>query len=736
MSVRALGSSDPIDAGSGTPLVVVPELGSPEALAATLRQIAAHTAGQVLVGCADARIGELASLALAGEVALLGTGEASGPEAALRVVHARAPNADVVLVREGVLVGPGWLDGLKDAASSDSIVMTASALSLPPLDAAEVDAQATAVRAASARLRPAIASANDDCCYIRAAALQLAGVAGRGQTVLSELCDRLSSLGLVHLLADEVAVFGHAAGDSAVDSPDRDSGPLRRALAIAQTAVRSLGVTADARALGVTVDARALGSAATGTRTYILDLIAALAREDSIALRVVLPPDTAPHVLALLEADEAIELISYEQAASGDVPLTDVVHRPQQVFSTDDVTLLRRLGQRIVVTHHDLIAYRCAAYHESFEHWRDFRRVTRLTLAYADMVVFPSRHARADALREDLVSPSRAHAVPNGTERLWPHPHAAGQRPERVPEGTDLLVCIGADYAHKNRPFALALVRSLHQRHGWEGRLVLAGPHVERGSSLELERAALEADPALAELVIDVGFVDDAARSWLYEHAQAIVYPSVYEGFGYVPFEAAAAGLPCLYASAGALAELAGPELGPLVPWDPDASADAAAPLLRAGVERERHVQALRDAARETTWARCVPQLRSVYEQAVASPLRASAPRVSEDLEREEFIVALSAAAEHDRGRAAELAGANDDAQRANDEAQRALIALRDSVGIFRVSAEGGVMTHAQYRALLRIVTRPLLRKLLLAPFAVGADSPAESDTAPPPARG
>ena len=126
MSVRALGSSDPIDAGSGTPLVVVPELGSPEALAATLRQIAAHTAGQVLVGCADARIGELASLALAGEVALLGTGEASGPEAALRVVHARAPNADVVLVREGVLVGPGWLDGLKDAASSDSIVMTAS----------------------------------------------------------------------------------------------------------------------------------------------------------------------------------------------------------------------------------------------------------------------------------------------------------------------------------------------------------------------------------------------------------------------------------------------------------------------------------------------------------------------------------------------------------------------------------------------------------------------------------
>jgi len=732
VSIRALRSSDPIDGGSGAPLVVVPELGSPEVLAATLRQIVAHTAGQVamLVACADARVGELASLAVEGDLALLGTGEAIGLEAALRTVHDRAPNADVVLVREGVLVGPGWLDGLRDAATSDSIVMTASALSLPPMAAGELDAEATAVRAASARLRPAIAGANEDCCYIRAAALQLVGVTGSEPTVLAALCDRLSALGLVHVLADDVVVSGGAA----IDSPDHEAGPLRRALAVAQTAVRPLGVT---------VDARALGSAATGTRTYILDLIAALAREDSMTLRVVLPPDTAPDVLTLLEADESIELITYEQAATSEVPLTDVVHRPQQVFSADDLTLLRRLGQRIVVTHLDLIAYRCAAYHESFEHWRDYRRVTRLTLAHADMVVFPSRHARADALREDLVSPERAHAVPIGTERLWPQPRTVGQRPEAIPEGTELLVCIGADYAHKNRPFALALVRSLHERHGWNGRLVLAGPHVERGSSLELERAALETDPALAELVIDIGFVDAAARSWLYEHAQAIVYPSVYEGFGYLPFEAADAGLPCLYAPVGALGELAGAELAPLVPWDPDASADAAAPLLRAGVERERQVQSLRDAAREITWERCVPQLRRVYEQAVASPLRASAPRVAEDLEREDFIVALSATADHDRARAAELARANDDAQRANDEAQRAtqeaqqaLYALRDSVGVFRVSAEGGLMTQAQHRALLRIVTRPLLRKLLLAPFAIGADAAAARDPGSPPPSG
>ena len=41
------------------------------------------------------------------------------------------------------------------------------------------------------------------------------------------------------------------------------------------------------------------------------------------------------------------------------------------------------------------------------------------------MVVFPSRHAREDALREDLIAPPRAHAVPDGAERVWPQPPAA-----------------------------------------------------------------------------------------------------------------------------------------------------------------------------------------------------------------------------------------------------------------------------------------------------------------------
>jgi glycosyltransferase involved in cell wall biosynthesis len=731
VSVRALRPSDTIGDGGGAPVVVVPAAGSTDALSETLRELCAHTGAGVplILACGETQATELRALEIDGDVALLALGAERGVAAALRAVHARAPHADLALVCEGVLVGPGWLDGLREAVLADSLAMTASPLSAPAGDPRDIATLAGAVRDASMALRPSIARARRDCCYLRAQAFELVGPPAGGGTdedAIAELSARISAFGLVHVLADSVCV--RAGADEQL--LEGDSGALRRAVAVVETALRPLSVT---------VDARALGSAATGTRTYILDLIAALAREPSVALRVVLPHDTAPDVLALLEADAAIELVLYEQAVAG-VPLTDVVHRPQQVFGTGDLALLRLLGERIVVTHHDLIAYRCGDYHESAESWQDFRRITRLALAAADMAVFPSRHARADALREDLIAPDRAHAVPHGADRLWPQPAAAALRPQGVPEGARLLVCIGADYTHKNRPFAIALAGALRERHGWDGLLVLAGPHMEHGSSREREQELLEADPILASLVIDIGAVDDAARAWLYTNAEAVVYPSVYEGFGLVPFEAAQAGVPCLYAATGALGELAGPELAPLVPWDADASADAVAPLLEPGAARERHVQALRDAARATNWASCLPQLRAIYEQAVRSPHRASRPRVREELEREAHIVGLAASSDHDRLRASELERANAEAQRANDEAQRglhevrgALSALQASVGGFAETPDGGFLTGAQRRGLLRVASRPLLRRILFAPFAlVGRSAPPQQADADP----
>ena len=48
------------------------------------------------------------------------------------------------------------------------------------------------------------------------------------------------------------------------------------------------------------------------------------------------------------------------------------------------------------------------------------------------------------------------------------------------------LTRLGTDFLHKNRVFAMRLLASLREHHGWSGRLVLAGTHIPHGSSLIL----------------------------------------------------------------------------------------------------------------------------------------------------------------------------------------------------------------------------------------------------------
>jgi glycosyltransferase involved in cell wall biosynthesis len=72
-----------------------------------------------------------------------------------------------------------------------------------------------------------------------------------------------------------------------------------------------------------------------------------------------------------------------------------------------------------------------------------------------------------------------------------------------------------------------------------------------------------------------------------------VIYPTTHEGFGLVPFEAAAAGAPCIFASNTSLAELFPKELAMITAWDEKETARATLPLLTAGPEREQQVSAV-----------------------------------------------------------------------------------------------------------------------------------------------
>ena len=261
-----------------------------------------------------------------------------------------------------------------------------------------------------------------------------------------------------------------------------------------------------------------------------------------------------------------------------------------------DLLLLGRLGRRVVLTQLDSIAYHNPAYFADYAEWRGYRELTRSALAFADRVVFCSPHARDDARAEDLVDDERAEIVALGIDHRVVVADSEPVAPPGV-EGRPFLLCLGTDFLHKNHPFAFALFERLRAAHGFEGRLVLAGPHAARGTSEAEEAAWRDAHPRLAADVVALGECPEAEKAWLYRHAALVLYPTTFEGFGFIPFEAAEAGAPSLWADQSSMGDLLPSEHAGIVPWDAEASAANAARLIADPQARDALVAAVRDAA-------------------------------------------------------------------------------------------------------------------------------------------
>lgn len=588
--------------------------------------------------------------------------------------------ADVVLMSAACRPPQGWLERLRAAVSFDETIATASPLNAALIGGPDVP-RPDAVAAVATGSRPRLRGCGPHCVYVRREALELVDLPAAGGEVIARLGEEVIAAGMLNVLADDLLVpTVPSAGPrpESAGAPVEEGSPLQRALRLARMAQGPLSVT---------VDARALNRVGGGTSRYVLELVLALDRigGHDFALRVLLPPDPPAAVLAELAQRPGIETIGYEQALGG-VSRTDVVHRPQQVFSVDDLNLVRLLGDRLIITHQDLIGYHNPTYHPRLEHWARYRRATRFALAAADRTIFFSEAARHDALAEGLVELERTEAIGIALDEPFPEPPAA---PGRLSASDEFVVCLGADYRHKNRPFAMRTFAALREHHAFRGRLVLAGAHVEHGSSAAQERTVLGEHPGLAECVLDLGPVTEPERAWLLQHARAVIVPSVVEGFGLMPLEAAAAGVPCLFAARSSLQEVVSRELASLVCWDPRASAARAAELLVEGAAREAHLRRLREDAARWSWDELAPRLLEAYERTARMPVSPATGLVWQTIDDEMAMAGERAVheelLEHLRGRA---------------------VLARDD----------GFFSEEELRGLWRVGSRPPLKRALLAP--------------------
>jgi len=750
--LHELRAGETLGAKRDEAVVCIPVYGAPDLFAECLTSVLAHTPRDVRILILDdaspdptihAFVTSLAD-ALEHDVSYLRQPENLGFPGNVNAGFAAAAPADVVVLNSDCVVAAGWLEGLRRAARSDALVATASALtnhgtilSVPqrnrpqpgiPQDQ-DLEHLAEAVLAQSLRIYPHLPTAIGHCMYVRRHSLDLVGgfdlafSPGYGEEV--DFSQRCILHGLVHVAADDVFVLHHAGGSFANDGEanpiqrehDRviearypyyqraqtaastaTFGGLPRAIASARRAISGLTVT---------IDGRCLGPLITGTQVHTLQLIRALDATEQIGVQVIVQPDLGAYAAQELAARPRIRLVPHTDVHPT-MDKTDVAHRPYQVSNANDLLMLRCAGERQVITHQDLIAYRNPGYFPGYPQWERYQRLTRQALALADMVVFFSHHAAQDALSDDLVDPGRVRVVYIGVDHAA-SPTADPQPPERansLAQGPFLL-CLGTDFRHKNRVFALRLLQALRDEQGWEGKLVLAGPRVQGGSSAGEEAAYLATHRELADAVLTLPAVDEREKAWLLEHCNAVLYPTTYEGFGLMPFEAADHDRPCLFASQTALAEILPAELATLVPWDPSVSARRVNDLLTRPESVKEHVRAIHRAGGRFTWQSTAESLVDVYRAAAAAPAREAA-RLAEEL--------------------AQVQAEREETERKYNELWRSLTPEARAL-----IAPGGPLTPDAHRSLAAVVNRPLTRRLFLGPVQLAHRLARLGRSAPPP---
>ncbi len=224
-----------------------------------------------------------------------------------------------------------------------------------------------------------------------------------------------------------------------------------------------------------------------------------------------------------------------------------------------------------------------------------FRRVMPKVLRNADAVLCNSETTRRDLLDHYDADPEKLHVVYNGVD------HVTAERSGALPEDEPYMVAL-SHTKMKNIGFTIREFLRYKENHPGDLRLMVVGTDF---SGLSEGRSD----------VVVTGYLGRERLVELVAGAEALLFPSHYEGFGYPPLEAMDLGTPTVVSDRGSLPEVSG-DASLTVDIDQEGSLAEAIHRLRTedGLADELRRKG-RERCREFSWERCARETMDVYRQ-------------------------------------------------------------------------------------------------------------------------
>ncbi len=303
------------------------------------------------------------------------------------------------------------------------------------------------------------------------------------------------------------------------------------------------------KSIDLAVDCSWLGEHETGAQTVISYFLKSLTNHASIErIFLINLPNGIPKYC---EARIDLSKVTVGYPEIGDE--VDIYWRPCQPDFFFDVFEARKIAKRVVITYFDLIAYDIPSYpyHANFEQWMKYRDIQERNAYFADLIITISDDVRNQMCQLfGMINSNRIKTVGVGVDHIFSEmnesPLQASSEVERLSEEKYILF-LGTNYPHKNLTFARRIMNEAFPGNG-KPNLLIAG--------LMLSNEGAESVTDLNSSEFQLGSVSTEDRNFLLKNAELVLYPTTAEGFGLVPFEAAALGTPTLFTRFGPLRDM------------------------------------------------------------------------------------------------------------------------------------------------------------------------------------
>jgi glycosyltransferase involved in cell wall biosynthesis len=311
--------------------------------------------------------------------------------------------------------------------------------------------------------------------------------------------------------------------------------------------------------LRICIDGTPLLMNSAGIKTYLYHWLKSLKASRNSHHLTVFPGirelDDLEHQISLkkqIPAAWRLALVAYLNWNRNSSWLASVFCGAADLFHTSKILDPPKRNMRLTATIHDVTAWLMPQLHTPHNVAGD-RRFAQMVLKRADRLIAVSHNSKRDAVEVLGLSPDRIDVIHNGVAEAYFQvgDEAAAAATRKYGLKRPYVLFNGAIEPRKNIDILLDAYESLSPSLRQEFELILAGP---MGWAAAGTVQRLRSGDSGARYL---GYVPEGDLPGLTRAATLLVYPSLYEGFGFPVAQAMAAGVPTITSNVSSLPEVA-----------------------------------------------------------------------------------------------------------------------------------------------------------------------------------